>query len=194
MLSKIGKLGGRQIKQLNYSNGRSFMSVDSVKRGINSRINNKQIENASLLAEYLESHSEIEKVYLPETNNDGIVAFEMKGGFKTGVRVINNTELCTIAENLEDSETLIQHPASMYYSSYTKEELGTIGISEGLITVSVGIENIDDIIDDLEEAIEMATQKLRDIIVYQIKKTPDNQLKGTKHVISTQEDWNSIEF
>ena len=82
----------------------------------------------------------------------GVIAFEIDGTLEQGERFINATELCTLAVSLGDPETLIQHPASMTHSPYTKEEREAAGISDGLIRISVGLEDVNDIIADLEQA------------------------------------------
>ncbi|MGO2478257.1 MAG: PLP-dependent transferase, partial [Pseudoalteromonas sp.] len=82
----------------------------------------------------------------------GVIAFELKGTLKDGETFINNTELCTLAVSLGDAETLIQHPASMTHSPYTPEERAAAGISDGLIRISIGLEDVNDIINDLKHA------------------------------------------
>lgn len=80
----------------------------------------------------------------------GILAFELKGGFEAGKTLLNNVKMAALAVSLGDAETLIQHPASMTHSPYTKEERLAAGITDGLVRLSVGLENIEDIIADLE--------------------------------------------
>jgi methionine-gamma-lyase len=128
----------------------------------------KHCENAMKVAKFLEGHSAVEKVYYPGLKSfpqyelakkqmslpGAVIAFEVKGGIEEGKKVINSTELCKIAVSLGDAETLIQHPASMTHSPYTKEEREIAGISDGLIRVAVGLENVEDIINDLEKALK----------------------------------------
>lgn len=128
----------------------------------------RHCENAMKVAEYLNSHSKVEKVYYPGlkdhegyeiavkqmTGFGGIMSFELKGGFEAGKTLLNNVEMCALAVSLGDTETLIQHPASMTHSAYTCEELKEAGIPEGLVRLSVGLENIEDIIADLDKALE----------------------------------------
>ena len=83
-----------------------------------------------------------------------MIAFEVKGGIESGKKLMNSVELCTLAVSLGDAETLIQHPASMTHSPYTPEEREASGISEGLIRLSVGLENAEDIIADLKQALD----------------------------------------
>ena len=128
----------------------------------------RHCENAMKVAEYLNAHSKVEKVYYPGlkdhegyeiakkqmTGFGGIMSFELKGGFEAGKTLLNNVEMCALAVSLGDTETLIQHPASMTHSAYTSEELKEAGIPEGLVRLSVGLENVEDIIADLDKALE----------------------------------------
>ncbi|WP_308009184.1 methionine gamma-lyase [Fusobacterium varium] len=128
----------------------------------------RHCENAMKVAEYLNAHPKVEKVYYPGlkdhegyeiatkqmTGFGGIMSFELKGGFEAGKTLLNNVEMCALAVSLGDTETLIQHPASMTHSAYTSEELKEAGIPEGLVRLSVGLENIEDIIADLDKALE----------------------------------------
>ena len=82
-----------------------------------------------------------------------MIAFEVKGGFEAGKKVMNRLNLITRAVSLGDAETLIQHPASMTHVTYTEEERAAHGISEGLIRISAGLENVTDILDDLSQAL-----------------------------------------
>lgn len=120
--------------------------------------------NAMKVAEFLESHDKVEKVYYPGLKSHegydiaakqmiaygGILAFELKGGFEAGKTLLNNLNMAALAVSLGDAETLIQHPASMTHSPYTREERLAAGITDGLVRLSVGLENIEDIIADLE--------------------------------------------
>jgi cystathionine beta-lyase/cystathionine gamma-synthase len=82
----------------------------------------------------------------------GIIAFEVKGGTSAGISVMNLVKLCALAENLGAVETLITHPASMTHEDIPRAEREAIGISEGLIRLSVGLEDPRDIIADLDQA------------------------------------------
>ncbi|AOE49945.1 methionine gamma-lyase [Kangiella sediminilitoris] len=128
----------------------------------------RHCDNAEKLADYLSAHPDIEAVYYPGLKSHpanhligkqmkragGVIAFEVSGGFDDAVRFMNQLELCHIAVSLGDAETLIQHPASMTHSTYTPEERAEAGISETLIRISVGLEHADDIIGDLEQALQ----------------------------------------
>lgn len=127
----------------------------------------RHCENARAVAELLEKSDKIEKVYYPglETfpNHDvavrqmadfgGMVSFEVKGGKAAGIKFVNALKLCTIAVSLGDAETLVEHPASMTHSTYSSEELKEAGISEGLVRLSAGLENKEDLLDDIEQAL-----------------------------------------
>ena len=128
----------------------------------------RHCENAMKVAEYLNAHPKVSKVYYPGlrdhegyeiakkqmTGFGGMMSFELEGGFEAGKTLLNNLEMCALAVSLGDTETLVQHPASMTHSAYTKEELKEAGIPEGLVRLSVGLENIEDIIADLDKAFE----------------------------------------
>ena len=129
----------------------------------------KHCENAMQVAEFLESHPMVEKVYYPGLKSfeyhdlakkqmdlpGAMISFEVKGGVDGGKTVMNNVKLATLAVSLGDTETLIQHPASMTHSPYTKEEREAAGISDGLIRLSVGLETAEDIISDLKQALDL---------------------------------------
>lgn len=83
----------------------------------------------------------------------GMIAFELKGGMQAGIETMNRLNMIARAVSLGDAETLIQHPASMTHSTYTKEERAAHGISEGLVRLSIGLEGVDDILADLEQAL-----------------------------------------
>jgi methionine-gamma-lyase len=128
----------------------------------------RHCENSQLIAEYLEKHSLIQKVVYPglkshpqyalglkqHTGHGGMITFEMAGGFEAGQILMNSVRLCQLAVSLGGVETLIQHPASMTHFSMGKAARAMGGITEGLVRFSVGIENVNDIINDLEQALQ----------------------------------------
>ena len=128
----------------------------------------RHCKNARKVVEFLNNHPKIEKVYYPglETHPGyeiakkqmkdfgAMISFELKGGFEAGKTLLNSLKLCSLAVSLGDTETLIQHPASMTHSPYTKEEREAAGIADGLVRLSVGLENVEDIIADLEQGLE----------------------------------------
>jgi methionine-gamma-lyase len=83
-----------------------------------------------------------------------MVAFELKGGRDAGVRLLDSVRLLTLAVSLGDVDTLIEHPASMTHSTYSPEELAEVGITDGLVRLSVGIEGVNDLIADLDQALD----------------------------------------
>lgn len=128
----------------------------------------KHCLNAKKVAEFLDNHPAVEKVYYPGLESHvgheiaakqmkdfgGMISFEVKGGRAAGAKLVNSLKLITVAVSLGDAETLIEHPASMTHSTYTEEELKASGIAAGLIRLSVGLENYEDIIDDLKQGLD----------------------------------------
>ncbi|MCO4799204.1 MAG: methionine gamma-lyase [Colwelliaceae bacterium] len=128
----------------------------------------RHCQNAQLLAEYLESHPNVSKVYYPGlASHDGhkyignqmkaaggVIAFELHTDIKGGAEFINRMELFSIAVSLGDAESLIQHPASMTHSPYSDDERREAGISDSLIRISAGLENVTDLIEDLKQSLD----------------------------------------
>lgn len=133
----------------------------------------RHCSNALRVAEYLQQHPAISSVYYPGLPEHpgyrfignqmkaagGVLAFEIKGSVDDGRFFINQCQLLSLAVSLGDAESLIQHPASMTHSPYTAEERQMAGISDGLIRLSVGLEHVDDIIADLEQALAKMRQR-----------------------------------
>ena len=129
---------------------------------------NKQSENAMEIAEWLEKQPKVEKVVYPgltsfpqhklaKSQASGFGAmlwFEMNGGLKKGKKLMDSVKLCSLAENLGPVETLITHPATMTHSDVDRETRLKVGISDGLVRLSVGIEDAGDIISDLGNALK----------------------------------------
>lgn len=123
--------------------------------------------NALEIAKYLSLHPKINWVKYPGLtthpqhelakqqmkNFGGMITFEVKGGRKAGEKLMNSVGLITLAVSLGDCDSLIEHPASMTHSTYSTEELEEVGITEGLIRLSVGLEDSIDIITDLKLAL-----------------------------------------
>ena len=82
----------------------------------------------------------------------GMLAFELKGGLEAGVRLMERVRVATLAVSLGNVDTLIQHPASMSHSAVARETRLKMGITDGLVRLSVGIENVEDILEDLDQA------------------------------------------
>lgn len=126
----------------------------------------KHNENAMRIAMFLEKHPKVERVYYPGLESHpqhelakmqmsgfgGILCFEVRGGLDAGIKLMNSVELCTLAVSLGAVETLIEHPASMTHAIVPGEERLKAGITDSLVRLSVGIEDAEDIIQDLEQA------------------------------------------
>lgn len=124
--------------------------------------------NAMAVAEYLQSHPKVSKVYypgLPSHRNhqiaqkqmrgfSGIVSVEFDMNIEQSMKLISNLKIFTLAESLGGVESLVDHPATMTHASIPKEEREKIGLTDGLIRFSVGIENIEDLIEDIRIGIE----------------------------------------
>ncbi|WP_188456476.1 trans-sulfuration enzyme family protein [Virgibacillus oceani] len=135
----------------------------------------KHCSNAQQAAEFLESHPMIQNVFYPGLASHaqhhlakkqmkgmgGIVSFEVKGGVEAGKALINNLELAMISFSLGDPETLVQHPASMTHAAIPPEERVKFGITDGLIRLSVGLEDSTDIIKDLKLALDKVEADLQ---------------------------------
>ena len=127
----------------------------------------RHCHNALEVANYLETHAAVEKVNyaglithpdfytaLKQMKHPGpMLSFELKGGFQAGIDYMNNLKMCVRTVSLGTCDTLLSHPASMTHYSVPKEEKEKYGITDGLIRMNVGIENLQDIISDLEQAL-----------------------------------------
>lgn len=130
----------------------------------------KAQENAIKVADFLESHPKVEWILYPGLKShpqyklaneqmDGpgaMISFGVVGGYNAGKKVMNNVHMALLAVSLGGIETLIQHPASMTHSKLSKEAREGAGITDGLVRLSIGIENIEDIIADLDHALSKA--------------------------------------
>ena len=128
----------------------------------------RHCENGEAIAKYLKNHPKIEKVYWPgfedHPNHDiakeqmdgfgGMISFVPKGSdYESAIKIVENLKIFTLAESLGGVESLAGHPASMTHASIPKEEREKTGVVDSLIRLSVGIEDVDDLIADLEQAI-----------------------------------------
>lgn len=111
----------------------------------------KHQSNALKVVKFLHKHKKISKIYYPGFG--GMVSFELKGKLQTAISFLENLKFISIAESLGAVETLIEHPASMTHASVPVEERIKIGISDSLIRLSVGIEDSDDLITDIRQAL-----------------------------------------
>lgn len=127
----------------------------------------KHDENGRAVAAFLAEHPNVRKVYYPGLQSHaqhelakrqqkgfgGMVAFET-GSFASAKKVLENVKLCTLAESLGGVESLISHPATMTHASVPPEKRESLGITDGLVRISVGIEDVEDIIEDLDQALD----------------------------------------
>jgi len=125
-------------------------------------------ESALQVAAFLEAHPKIDRVLYPGLPShpqhaiakaqmsgfSGMITFELKGGTEAGKTLMNNVQLCGLAESLGSVETMITHPASMTHVDVPVEDRRKRGLTDGLVRLSVGIEDVEDIIVDLEKALE----------------------------------------
>ncbi len=130
----------------------------------------RHAESAQKVAEYLEDHDKVARVVYPGLPShpqhaiakaqmsgfSGMISFELTGGLEAGKTVMNGVELCGLAESLGAVETMITHPATMTHAEVPPEDRQARGLTDGLVRLSVGIEDVDDIIADLEQALERA--------------------------------------
>ena len=129
--------------------------------------------NAQALAEFLEDHRAVKVVHYPGLKSfpqrslarkqmsgfGAMISFELKGGYRTGKRFVESVDVATLAVSLGGVETLVQHPASMTHGPLTDEERRVSGITEGLVRVSVGLEDIDDLFEDFDRALRKPTRR-----------------------------------
>jgi O-succinylhomoserine sulfhydrylase len=128
----------------------------------------RHCKNALHLAQFLEDHSEVNWVKYPHlashpqyeiakkqmSQGGGIVSFEIKGGIERGPKFLDNVQMMSLTANLGDTRSIVTHPASTTHSKLSDEDKRAVGITDGLIRISVGLEHIEDIIDDIQLAIK----------------------------------------
>lgn len=129
----------------------------------------RHMENAMEIAHFLSYHPRVGEVIYPglkthpqhelaarqQRGFGGMISFMVKGGRDAGRTVMDNVKLCTLAVSLGDVDTLIEHPASMTHSTYSESELAKVGIDPAMVRLSVGLENVEDIIADLRQALAL---------------------------------------
>ncbi len=128
----------------------------------------RHCENAQVIAEFLAAHPKVERVTYPGLPShpqydiakdqmdgfSGMISMELKGGIPAGISLMNGLELCSLAESLGAVETMITHPATMTHADVPKDERLARGLTDGLVRLSVGIEDKEDIIADLNQALD----------------------------------------
>lgn len=129
----------------------------------------RHMSNAMEVAQFLSYHPKVKEVIYPglkthpqhelacrqQRGFGGMISFMVEGGREAGRVVMDNVRLCTLAVSLGDVDTLIEHPATMTHSTYSPEELKKVGIDPGMVRLSVGLENVEDIIEDLRAALAL---------------------------------------
>ena len=127
----------------------------------------RHCENALALAQFLESHPQVNWTkypFLPShpqytiakkqmKKGGNIISFEVKGGLEAGRMFLNAIKMCSLSANLGDSRTIVTHPASTTHSKLSKDDRQAVGITDGMIRLSVGLEHVDDIQNDLQQAL-----------------------------------------
>ena len=127
----------------------------------------RHCDNAMQVARFLSSHPAVERVYYPGLEDDpghpvaarqmhaygGMLSFELKGGLQAGIRLMERVRLATLAVSLGNVDTLIEHPASMTHGPVSRKDRLSQGITDGLVRLSVGIEDLPDILADLEQGL-----------------------------------------
>ncbi|MEG2335838.1 O-succinylhomoserine sulfhydrylase [Chryseobacterium sp.] len=128
----------------------------------------RHCENALKVAMFLENHPNVELVKYPFLKSHpnyeiakkqmklggNVVAFEIKGGIEGGKSFLDKIKMCSLSANLGDTRTIVTHPASTTHSKLSDEERNEVGITAGLVRCSVGLENVEDIIADLKQALD----------------------------------------
>ncbi len=129
-------------------------------------------KNALVIANFLQAHKKIHQVTFPglstfpqyelaqkqQLDHGGMLTFEIRGGYESAVKFTNAVSLCSLAESLGSIETLITHPASMTHAQIPQQERQQLGITDGLIRLSVGLENVEDILADVEQALHQCEE------------------------------------
>ncbi|HEY8223818.1 MAG TPA: PLP-dependent aspartate aminotransferase family protein [Pyrinomonadaceae bacterium] len=123
--------------------------------------------NALIIARFLATHERVTHVAYPgletfpqfelarlqQRSGGALIAFEVDGGVAAGIRLMNSVKLCSLAENLGAAETIITHPATMTHADVPPDQRQSAGITDGLVRLSVGLENVADLIADLDQAL-----------------------------------------
>ncbi|MHC4764710.1 MAG: trans-sulfuration enzyme family protein [Planctomycetota bacterium] len=130
-------------------------------------------QSAMQVAQFLEAHPKVERVSYPgleshpmhrvaarqmENGFSGMISFELVGGLEAGRQLMNNVQLCALAESLGSVESMITHPATMTHADVPLDERRARGLTDGLVRLSVGIEDVQDILEDLEQALTTISQ------------------------------------
>ncbi len=131
----------------------------------------RHAENAMVIAKHLEAHPSVDRVFYPGLpshpehelckrqmkNGGGMVSFELKGGVPAGDKFASSTKVFTLAESLGGVESLVETPPSMTHASIPAEVRHAAGLQDGLVRLSVGIEHVEDLIADIDQALKVST-------------------------------------
>lgn len=135
----------------------------------------RHCENAMKVAEFLSKHPQVEKVYYPgleshpthetakkqmKNGYGGLMSVDIKGGIEAGKLLMDNLEVFSLATSLGNIDSLIQHSPTMSHFDMTKEEREKVGINDGQVRLSVGVEDIEDLIKDLDRGLNIVAEKL----------------------------------
>lgn len=166
LLGKVRSIGLRWVTGATLSPFNCFLLLRGLKT-LELRME-RHSQSALTVAHLVEKHERVSSIAYPGLESfpqhdlvkrqmsasGGLISFELEGGMQAGMALMNKLNLITRAVSLGDAETLIQHPASMTHAIYSPEERAKHGISDGLLRLSIGLENVDDILEDIEQALD----------------------------------------
>lgn len=136
----------------------------------------RHCENAMIVAKFLESHPQVEKVYYPGLESHptheiakkqmqggfgGMMSADIKGGIEAGKIMMDNVKVFSLATSLGNIDSLIQHSPTMSHFDMSKEEREKVGINDGQVRLSIGVEDVDDLIADLDQALKIVAEKIK---------------------------------
>lgn len=167
MLTKIRQIGLRWVTGATLSPMNCFLLLRGLKT-LELRME-RHSSSALTVARMLETHGRVATISYPGLPSfaghelakrqmsgfGGLISFELDGGMEQGMALMNKLSVITRAVSLGDCETLIQHPASMTHAVYSPEDRQKHGISDGLLRLSIGLETVDDIVEDLQQALDL---------------------------------------
>ena len=167
LLTKIRQIGLRWVTGATLSPMNCFLLLRGLKT-LELRME-RHSSSALTVARMLETHGRVATISYPGLQSfaghelakrqmsgfGGLISFELDGGMEQGMALMNKLSVITRAVSLGDCETLIQHPASMTHAVYSPEDRQKHGISDGLLRLSIGLETVDDIVEDLQQALDL---------------------------------------
>jgi methionine-gamma-lyase len=167
VLTKVRQIGLRWVTGATLSPMNCFLLLRGLKT-LELRME-RHSSSALAVARMLQGHRNVKSVSYPGLESfaghelarrqmsafGGLISFELDGGMERGMAMMNKLSIVSRAVSLGDCETLIQHPASMTHAIYGEEERRKHGISDGLLRLSVGLENVDDVLEDVQQALDL---------------------------------------